>query len=148
MLIHTDNNQLYYENRSLFERFPKIVPKTKNEGKILQIKFIIRGHIPNITIDNPHFGNKELINCNGFGELNSNNNIFAKKPDFNYFYVHHFFSKSTEEFIDKMKKGDCFFDDFIKLRKIERYLNQSGKTKEKIKLLKTRLDINLSIYQR
>ena len=37
------NNQLYYENQSLFKRFPQIVPKTIDKN--LQVKMIIKGGI-------------------------------------------------------------------------------------------------------
>ena len=45
-VFHSDNGLLYYENKSLSERFPKIFPIT-NETK-LEVKYMIRGHIPNI----------------------------------------------------------------------------------------------------
>ena len=48
LVIHSDNDQIYYENKSLFERFPNIVPITKPEGQILEIKFIKKGYINDI----------------------------------------------------------------------------------------------------
>jgi len=47
LIYHTNNNKLYYENKSLSERFPKIVPITKHEGKFLGVKSIIRYNISN-----------------------------------------------------------------------------------------------------
>ena len=38
LLCHTDNNLLYYENKSLAERFPQISPLTKLGGRLLEIK--------------------------------------------------------------------------------------------------------------
>ena len=47
-VIYTDNNLLYYHNRTLQERFTEKEPnarKMKYSGK-QQIKSIVRGHIP------------------------------------------------------------------------------------------------------
>ena len=143
LVIHTDNEQLFYENRSLFERFPNIVPKNKPQGKELEIKFILKGHIPNIIIKNQHYCNYKLKNCNGFGKTNSSHFLYTKEPDYDYYYIDHFFSKSTEELIHKIIKGDCRYKQNIKYNKIKRYFNQSNRTYEKIKLIEKRLGINL-----
>ena len=143
LIIHTDNEQLFYENRSLFERFPNIVPKNKPQGKELEIKFILKGHIPNIIIKNQHYCNYKLKNCNGFGKTNSSHFLYTKEPDYDYYYIDHFFSKSTEELIHKIIKGDCRYKQNIKYNKIKRYFNQSNRTYEKIKLIEKRLGINL-----
>ena len=148
LIVHTDNNQLYYENKSLFQRFPEIVPRTKPEGQNLEIKFMLRGHIPNIIIEGQHYCNIELNNCNGFGKSNTSLGLYhTKEPDFRYYYIDHFFSKSTEELIEKIIKGDCLYDDLIKLNKIERYFRQSKPSKEKIELIAKRIDLNMSQIQ-
>ena len=61
-IIHTDNNQIYYENKSLFERFPKIenFKKVNNSYQprtvLLDLtKIIMRGNLSNIHFANPHF---------------------------------------------------------------------------------------------
>ena len=134
-------------NKSLFERFPEIVPKNKPEGKLLEIKFILRGHFKKIKIKNQHYCNYKLKNCNGFGIANTNTYIYTKVPDYKYYYIDHFYSKSTEELISKIKKGDCRFSKSMKLNKIERYFNQSNPNIEKIKLIEKRLEVNLSKYK-
>ena len=61
--FHTDNNQLYYDNRTLKERFPE--KEKKWEGIKLGgkegIKSILKGKI-NITIKDTHILNSKLIN--------------------------------------------------------------------------------------
>ena len=47
-IFHTDNNQIYYKNRSLFERFPKF------KTNVTSIKSIVRGHISNLNINSIH----------------------------------------------------------------------------------------------
>ena len=146
LITHTDNNNLYYENKSLFERFPEKVPITKPEGKRLEIKFILKGNISNLKIKNQHYCNHRLKNCNGFGKENTTHFIYTYYPDYKYYYIDHFFSKSTEEFIDKIIKGDCRYRNYKRIAKIKRYFYQSKMNEEKIKLIEKRLNINLSEY--
>ena len=146
LILHTDNNHIYYENKSLFERFPERVSPKKTEGKRLEVKFILKGHIPNIQIKNQHYCNYNLKGCNGFGIFNSTIYIHSKSPDFYYNYIDHFYSKSTEEFIDKIIKGDCRYINSQRILKIKRYFYQSKMNEEKVKLIEKRLNINLSEY--
>ena len=71
----------------------------------------MRGHIPGIIINNVHGCNFDMKykNCNGYGHLNKNYRIFASENGYKYYYVDHYYCKSTEEFIDKINKGDAFF---------------------------------------
>ena len=45
-VVHTDNNKIHYENKSLFERFPEVEKnaKEKNNGVTHRVKCILRGH--------------------------------------------------------------------------------------------------------
>ena len=99
LVCHTDNGLLYYENKSLFERFPEITPNTNLGRQNLEVKFILKGHIHKIVIDNIHTCNGNITNCNGFGHKNKINLIYSTEPDKEYYYIDHFYSKSTEEFI-------------------------------------------------
>ena len=96
--------KIYYENKSLFERFPEITPNTKLGGQNLEVKFILKGHIRKIVIDNIHTCNGNITNCNGFGHKNKINLIYSTEPDKEYYYIDHFYSKSTEEFINKLEQ--------------------------------------------
>lgn len=146
LIPHNDNNQLYYENKSLFERFPEKVSITKPEGMKLEVKFILKGHIPKVRIFNQHYCNHRLKNCNGFGKKNTVHYIHTYYPDYKYYYIDHFFSKSTEEFIDKIKKGDCRYYKSQRKKKLGRYFNQSDITLDKIKMIEKRLKINIYDY--
>lgn len=146
LIVHSDNNQIHYKNESLFERFKEIVPKTKPDGQMLEIKFILKGHIPNINIENQHRCNDNLKNCDGFGKSNTSSGFYTKEPDYYYYYIDHFFSKSTEELIDKIKKGDVYHG-HMQFNKVERYFNQSNINKEKIDLIEKKLGLNLSKYK-
>ena len=96
--IHTDNNQLYYENKSLEKRFPEKIKYSKylRNKNYNFIKSIIRGNIKNLTINDVHGISNKLSRCNGFGRLVKYN----QKQDFKYNYIDHYLFKSTNEFIN------------------------------------------------
>ena len=87
-VIHTDNNQIYYQNFSLFERFPEIenyqnINISYKPRRVLQdlTKIIIRGNLKNINFNNPHFVNDNLNkSCNGFGKIINHKGIHLYKP--------------------------------------------------------------------
>ena len=139
-VFHTDNNQLYYKNRSLFQRFPKY------KTKIISVKPILRGHLFNINIKSQHAINYKYKACDGFGHFI---NQSRKKPDFKYYYLDHFFFKSTEEYIEKVNRGDCYFilNKKIKFNKIKFYFSHNKMTIEKINLLENKTGINLNYFR-
>jgi len=149
LLCHTDNNLLYYENKSLAERFPVISPLSKLGGRLLEIKCIMRGHIPGIYINRAHGCNyhKKYRNCNGFGHLYQHEHRFATERDYKYYYIDHYYSKSTEEFIDKLNKGDAMFRSrHYALHRISKYFSQSEFTEEKRLMIQNRTGLNLSSF--
>ena len=149
LICHTDNNLLFYENKSLADRFPEIVPIERYGGKSLEIKCIMRGHIPGIKINNAHGCNYNKIykNCNGFGNLYKHFYRFATEKDYKYYYIDHYYSKSTEEFINKINKGDAMFESkSYTLHKIWKYFSQSRYTEEKRLMIENRTGLNLTYY--
>ena len=103
LVLHTDNDQLFYENRSLFERFPDTVPKNKSQGKKLEIKFILKGHIPTIIIKNQHYCNYKLKNCNGFGKTNTSHFLYTKEPDYDYLIIFNYKNKIIRKLLNKKR---------------------------------------------
>ena len=145
MYFHTDNNQLYYQNKSLYLRFPD---KINTKDGVL--KTIIKGNI-STTIKCPHVLNTNLISCDGFGNFNKNYkyDIFTDKPDFEYNYIDHFCYKSIEEFVNKIMRGSAIkgFETEMKYRKISWFFGTNKVTKEKIDLIENLTNLNLSIYR-
>lgn len=142
-VLHTDNNLIFYENKSLAERFTEIYKNIydkrfheNNSGKT-----ILRGHIPNITITNVHSISNKLKFCDGFGRK-----IKSSKPDLKYFYFDHYYSKSIEEFIDKIKKGDV--NNISNSYKIRRFFFFNKITYEKIDYLERKLNIKLLNFRK
>ena len=145
-ISHTDNNLLYYENKSLAERFPKTIPLKKNIK--LDVKSIIRGHLNNIKINHVHVGSKKLINCNSYGHRNKIHGNHATELDFIY-YIDHYYSKSTEEFINKINRGDILNNSTTYfMHKIKKYFLYSKITKKKIEMIEKGTGLNLSIYKK
>ena len=154
-VMHSDNNKIYYENKSLFERFPE--RENNIRGKIVGgqqgIKSIIRGNL-NINITCPHIINKCLISCDGFGRKKKIENIITSISDLKYYYIDHFYSKSTEEFINKLFKGsvsdiNAFNKSNLipKLNRIKVYFSISKITLLKIQYIENKTHINLSYYK-
>ena len=127
-VIHTDNDLIYYDNRSLHDRFPEVERNARYNKKdcYSSVKSILRGHIPNVKITRMHIFSRDVKGCNGFGEIAELNHLdHIKNPDFKYYYIDHYYSKSLEEFIEKINKGDVFFDNkkSFKMHRIKRYFN-------------------------
>ena len=142
---HTDNNLLYYENKSIFKRFPEIF---KSKRYCLG-KTIIRGKIKNFHSHSTHILDKNVEKCNGFGNIiNFRKKIFCRKPDLKYNFIEHYEYKSTEEFINKISKGDCLFGYGIKIKysRIKRYFKYNKITKEKIYLIQNKTGLNISSF--
>ena len=150
LVCHTDNEQLYYENKPVKERFPNTVPSSMLGGQRFEIKPILRGHLNNIVINCPHRGMLGIKNnCNGFGHFDKFGSIFTTEPDTEYYYYDHYYGKSTEEFVKKVKKGGGQYKaDAFKLARIDKYFRENKLTMEKILMLEKGTGYDLSKYKR
>ena len=128
-VFHTDNDLIFYQNFSLFKRFPKLEKEVELKHNYSQkVKTIIRGNISNFQLVNDshatHIVTNSVEACNGFGKkINLDNEYFMPNSDFKYYYIDHFFSKSLEEFIHKIKRGSAVKgnDHLFKFFRILRY---------------------------
>ena len=145
MYFHTDNNLLYYDNRSLHERFI-----TKVKSPYETYKSILKGNIK-IKINSVHYLNKNLTSCNGLGIYNKNEKlgILTNNPDYYNYYFDHYSFKSTQEFIRKINRGSALYGkkDSNKLRKIKLYFDKNEITLEKINYMEKLTKLNLSNYK-
>ena len=142
-LLLTDNNLIYYVNKSLLERFIEKDPYAykRNISRHSNGKSLLRGHIPNIKISNFHCISDQLKICDGFGRINNKIHLDDK-----YYYFKHFYCKSTEEFIEKKKKGDVYKGTI--LGKIQKYFSYNIITYKKINYIEKELGINLTYYKK
>ena len=148
----SDNNMIYYMNKSVQERFTEKginVVKNKN-NPLCFVKTIIRGHLMNRTITDNHFLSKEIKSCNGFGKKSKTLGIISLEPDYDDYYINHYFGKSTEEFVNKIKRGDILRGNNSDINNFQvyKYFEINKLTIEKLKYLEKNLGsrVNLSIY--
>ncbi len=145
-----DNNLLYYDSRPLFERFPK--PYLKS----IFIKSIIRGNITNLKywVHSPFISPDRNVTCDNEGKkiqykymnFESIDEINIKKA-----YLIHFRFKSTEEFINKYKRGykNWFKNETkILLSKMKEYFTETELTLEKLNYIEKELKLDLSEYKK
>ena len=148
---HTDNDLLYYDNRSLETRFPYINWKSG----LTTLKTIARGNITKIKFHTSHWLDRRISGCNVFGEVVNptrkvNLNIDINKEKFKKYYIDHYCFKSTEEYINKINKGDGIFgyNNTIKMHKIKLYFYYNRISVEKINYLESKTGLNLSSFRR
>lgn len=148
--MHTDNNLIYYDNRTLAERFPETDKRWKGIkfGGIEGIKSILKGNI-NIRVYNPHILNKNLISCDAFGNIKKVQGLVTNDSDHYYFYIDHYWTKSTEEFVNKILMGDVAagFNKTYMMKNIRKYFKLCDLTIEKINYIEKRTKFNLSEFR-
>ena len=149
--FHTDNNLLYYDNRTLAERFPEKckIWKDMKIGGTEGIKSILKGNI-DIEINNVHVLNPDLISCDGFGNIKEVQGIVTNESDHYYYYIDHYWSKSTEEFVNKLMKGDVALGNNLTLynmNKINMYFGLSDITIDKINYIENKTKLNLTKFR-
>ena len=149
---YTDNNLIYYQNKSIVKRFTEKEKKAKDNIKNskIHIKSIIRGHIPNIVINCIHRLTVKIQGCDGFGRRSKLRYRETIRPDYEYYYIKHYYSKSLEEFIEKINRGDIFFglNRHQKLGKIKKYFKINKITLEKIDYIENKTGLNLKKYRK
>ena len=143
-----DNDKLYYEPKPLKERFIKPVNMTEEIMKIGYIysaaKTIVRGGLNLIWAHFPHYF-RNTINCRPNGNILED---YLSPPDYSKAYIKHYTTKSTEEFVEKLNKGDVFYkpDIYYLTYKIKEYYFLFNKiNKKKIELIKNKLKYKINI---
>jgi len=148
-IIYGDNNLIRYDNRSLLERFtkPSVKMKTGNWGKC-----IVRTKISRLIITSTLIIG---INTKYFCDSNGNR-IFPKS--FEHFvppkepvaYIKHFYTKTAEEFCNKINKGDGIYHKShperlnVFKKRINMFFIYNSITDEKIKIIENCSGMNLS----
>ena len=87
--------------------------------------------------------------CDGYGKKSELNDIKNLHPDYENYYINHYFGKSLEEFIEKIKRGSVVTGKNEKsiMAKIIRYFETYKINKEKIDYIEKETGINLSLYR-
>ena len=144
-----DNNNIFYEQKPLSQRFLKPIifseKQKKHKFRYYASKSIVRGGL-NITWKHfPHFLKDHNI-CRPNGEKIENP---FSPPDYSSAFIKHYTTKSTEEYIDKLLKGDVLVNfeinkSYYKNRINDYYFFFNNKTQDKIKLFEKKFNINLN----
>ena len=150
-VFYTDNNLLYYDNRPVLERFTEKEPNARRNkrGGSQEIKTMIRGNNSNVKITCIHVIDKNIQSCDGFGNKKKVVDLRTLNSDYEYYYLRHYYSKSTEEFIEKINRTDAVHDNTqrVQMNKIKRYFTYSTVTKEKLDLIEKRTNLDLSSFR-
>ena len=148
-VMYTDNNLVNYENKFLNERFT--LAKYDDSSNV-HVKSIVRGNL-NVNYwknaPNPHSSNFGFPSCSSTGKKILNTSPFNDPPDFGGAILKHYHTKTIEEFIWKIKRGPSETTNdipksYFKI-KLNRFFLMNNKTKQKLDLIKTRLNISIDI---
>ena len=145
-LFYTDNDLIYYDKRPLLERFTK--PNFK-EWANLFVKSIIRGGLNKTTFKNresEHVPHKNLTICNSNGQIKKYNPHGVRPPLFKNAVLMHFNTKTAEEYINKITRGDARGRHRSIEKRIKDFFYRNKFTEEKLKLFETRLNMTFEIF--
>ena len=136
-ILYSDNNQIYYENKSLLERFP--VP-TKYRGDNAGVKSIMRGNIPYYKFNksyNPHYLYYGVKSCSTTGKF-INGTYYTLHPTYEHAILNHYQTKTITEFINKMRRGRATTKMHLNRGYLNYYFHRffaiNDKTDEKVKI--------------
>ena len=150
-IYHTDNDLYHYEDKPVKGRFPIVEPKPENkEGlKHNYVKSLLRGNLGNITITNKYIATEGIKGCNGYGEYPEMENSTMIKQDFENYYIDYYFSKSLDEFFDKLKDRDMLNGKkkAYKYEVFEIYCGFNKMNISKIEYIEKKTELNLTIYK-
>ena len=135
--LMTDNGQTHYDPRPLSERFTEAAPKDIAINH--HVKSFVRGGIDGISFNDPHCPNAPELTV-----ANTNGVQVPQKPIqddviHTMAWIDHYDTKSTEEWVAKVKRGWCDAPaDIIKQRQeksVELYFSINRRTPEKEEIL-------------
>lgn len=147
-VYYGDNDKIFYEAKPLEERFVNSVNLTEEirENKYMYsaAKTIVRGGLYLNWGRFPHYL-KNTVNCRPNGNILKD---YLSPPEYSDAYLKHYTTKTTEEYIEKLNKGDVleeFNTDYIKYRIYGYYFLFNKITKQKIDLINKNLKYKVNI---
>jgi len=147
-VYYGDNDKIFYEAKPLEERFVKPVNLTeeirKNKYMYSAAKTIVRGGLYLNWGRFPHYL-KNTVNCRPNGNILKD---YLSPPEYSDAYLKHYTTKTTEEYIEKLNKGDVlekYNTDYILYRIYGYYFLFNKITKQKIDLINKNLKYKVNI---
>ena len=147
-VLYNDNDLVYYDNRTLLERFTK--PSFEDPANIF-VKPIVRGNLdkqPFVDQKTHHRPVPEIKVCNSNGNLLSTYSD-TYPPYYKNGFLIHFNFKTAEEYISKMLKGINGGHQFDINRldgNIDKFFQHNKFTKEKLKVFETYFNRTFNKY--
>ena len=143
-LMYSDNNLLHYDKRPLIERFP--VPNNNDEANKF-VKSIIRGNINKIPFfpkQSSHKPDQSYIQCDSNGQtLDSGSPDCIEPPRLDKAYLKHFNTKTAEEYVEKIKKGNLCHEVYDVEERIQCFFSHNEYSDEKLKIFENAFNKNL-----
>ena len=133
LVFGAEKEVIYYENKPLNIRFKKpLYDSYRNR----HIKSTVRGKLKNYwkKWDNPHSSLSRYRACSSSGKFVDNKTPFIVPPDYKYALIKHFYTKSFEEFCNKLKRG--WTDDTDQKALIIQLINDNKNNKQKFNIIK------------
>ena len=144
-----DGNSFFYDNRPLHIRFNKKELNIYKKDFYPQIKSIIRGYISNLNIGCIHKLSSISTSCDVFGRISKTIGIKTMNPDYKKNYIKHYYGKSLQEFVEKIKNGCAAKGktNITMLAKIDRYFEIYKIEEKKIDYIENETGLDLSKYR-
>ena len=146
MLYYTDNDHIYYENKSLNERFTTYkLDYLPN----IHIKSTVRGNLSKnywASYENSHVSTVRYSSCNTLGQKIKFDTPF-NKPNYDSAYLKHYHTKTLEEFWTKIQRGydgrKLWLNKSNITKRFREFFLLNKKNKEKLAFIKNRYQIDL-----
>ena len=136
-LMYSDNNLLYYDNRTILKRFTSPLYYHR-ENRV--VKSIVRGNLNKLVFEKEketsnHVPNKKLHICNSNGKILKIYSLFyLKPPAIKYTYLMHYTTKTADEFIKKIKRGRRINTPYNITGMVRKFFTINKYTDEKLKM--------------
>ena len=87
--------------------------------------------------------------CNAFGEKARIKGIHTNDPDRKYYYFDHYYFKSSEEYLNKLSRGSCYWGNLraINFMWLNKYFRHNKITLEKLNYFEKKTSVNLTIFR-
>lgn len=145
-LLYTDNGLLYYENKSINQRFTE--PLYNNDNNRF-IKSIVKGNVrfnPWSNSVSCHRPQHQLRTCDSHGNRAKTFNDVFKPPQLDLAYVKHFSTKTAEEYADRVIKGHPFGEINFYDERVDNFFKYNKVTKEKIQIFEKKFNRTFPKY--
>ena len=151
--MYYDNDLVYYDNRTLEERF------TKPDYKTFENKYhksIVRVKDYNMTMWNdetgPHQPNESFTySCDATGRYYKPKPHILDTPNYKYCYIKHFNKKTAEEFARKLLRGGHKgreYDYSQRSRKVDNFFRYNKFSEEKLSIIEKKLNMTFPKYHK